>query len=171
VRASRARAAHSQALGGPPPIAQMTRESIKIIFVKLEVDGQPSLAVLLGDDGSVNRMGTGAVDNTEQALFIGVTDEPLFAQLHAMVRPEWLSHSGGYEIPNRAGRTCTLLVIFKASDGAELSLGFRYGSESQGPPADICQFVGEAVRLTDSWLEKQPSRRSEKPSKPAWKFW
>jgi len=53
---------------------QITKESIKVIFVELEIDGKPSLAVLLADDGLVNRLGTGAVDNTERDLFVGRAD-------------------------------------------------------------------------------------------------
>jgi hypothetical protein len=33
--------------------------------------------------------------------------------------------------------------------GREAGWRFRYGSESDGPPDDICEFVAEAVRLTD----------------------
>ena len=78
---------------------QITKESIKVIFVELEIDGKPSLAVLLADDGLVNRLGTGAVDNTERDLFVGRADEPLFAQLRDKVQPEWLSHPGAYDVP------------------------------------------------------------------------
>src|SRR5258705_7694801 len=71
-----------------PPTLQMTKESIKAIFVELEIDGKQSLAVLLVDDGLVNRLGTGAVDNTERDLFIGRANESLFAQLRDKVQPE-----------------------------------------------------------------------------------
>ena len=33
--------------------------------------------------------------------------------------------------------------------GQEAGWRFRYGSESDGPPDDICESVAEAVRLTD----------------------
>ena len=151
---------------------QITKESIKVIFVELEIDGKPSLAVLLADDGLVNRLGTGAVDNTERDLFVGRADEPLFAQLRDKVQPEWLSHPGAYDVPEKAGRTCTLTIILKPSAGPESGLRFRYGSKSQGPPDDICRFVAEAVRLTNSWYEDQKLIAGGRTrAKPWWKIW
>ncbi len=151
---------------------QMTKESIKVIFVALEVDGMPSLGILLGDDGHVNRLGSGTVDNTDRGFFIGRADTPLFAQLRDKVQPEWLSHPGAYDVPEKAGRTCELIIILKASEGPEFVSRFRYGSESQGPPAEICQFVAEAVRLTDSWYEDQKHMAGLlKKAKPWWKIW
>jgi len=64
-----------------------------------------------------------------------------------------------------------LTIILKADAGPEFHLRFRYGSESQGPPADICHFVAEAVRLTDLWLESQKLvAGGSKKSKPWWKI-
>ena len=93
----------------------MTKESIKVIFVTLEIDGKPSLAILLTHEGLVNRMGSGTVDNTERDLFIGRANEPLFAQLRDKVQPEWLLHPGAYDVPEKVGRTCELSIILKAS--------------------------------------------------------
>jgi len=149
----------------------MTKESIKVIFVRLEVDGETCLGVLLADDGTVNRLGTGTVDNTDRVLFIGRSEEPLFARLREEIQPEWLSHPGEYDAPEKVGRTCTLRIILKADAGPEFGLCFRYGSESHGPPADICHFVTATVRLTDSWHESQQLLAAgSKKSKPWWKI-
>jgi hypothetical protein len=150
----------------------MTKESIKVIFVKLEVDGKPSLAVLLAEDGDVNRLGAGTVDNTDEVLFIGRSEEPLFARLREEVQPEWLSLPGEYDAAEKVGRTCALTIILKAAAGPEFVLCFRYGSESLGPPADISHFVTEAVRLTDPWYESlKLVAGGSKKSKPWWKIW
>ena len=150
----------------------MTKDSIKAILVDLSVDGEPSLAVLLTDDGLVNRLGTGAVDNAERDLFIGRADASLFAELRDKVQLEWMAHPGTYDIPEKTGRMCELAILFKHADGQEVGLNFRYGSESPGPPSDICRFVAEAVDLTDPWYKHQKRiarRRNE--AKPWWKIW
>jgi hypothetical protein len=150
----------------------MNSESIKAIMVELEVESRQSLFVLLTDDGLVNRLGTGAVDNAERSLFIGHTNEPLFAELRAKVQPEWMSHQGAYDVGKKAGRTCTLTIMFKDTEGQEGGFRFRYGSKSEGPPGDICQFVAEAVRLTDPWYEDQKLMAGgPKRTKPWWKIW
>lgn len=150
----------------------MTPETINAIMVKLDVADRQALFIVLAHDGLVNRLGTGAVNNTENDLFIGRTNDPLFAQLRAQVRPEWMEHFGSYDVPSKAGSTCTLSVLFKAAGGDEGGLRFVYGSESQGPPGDICQFVTEAVRLTDPWYEKQKQMAANpKKDKPWWKPW
>src|SRR6478672_8524504 len=97
----------------------MTKDSIQVILVELRVDDECSLFVLLAEDGLVNRQGSGAVDNSERTLFIGRAKEPLFAQLRNKVQPEWMAHQGTYDIPEKAGRTCTLTIFFRHGDGGE----------------------------------------------------
>jgi hypothetical protein len=46
-------------------------------------------------------------------------------------------------------------VGFQRADGQELMTKWRYGSESQGPPPEVCQFVVDAVEATDPWFEQQ----------------
>jgi hypothetical protein len=150
----------------------MTPDSINAILVKLDVADRQALFVLLAEDGLVNRLGTGAVNNSENDLFMGRTNDPLFAQLRAQIRPEWMEHFGSYDVPSKAGTTCTLSVLFKAAEGNEGGVRFVYGSESQGPPGDIRQFVMEAVRLTDPWYEKQKQMAAApKKGKAWWRLW
>ena len=111
---------------------ELTKESIKIIFVDLEVNGKTSLFVLLADDGTVNRMGTGTADNTERELYIGLAKEPLFEQLRDMVQPDWMSLQGEYDIPEKEGLPCTLTILIAFGAGQEVGWRFRYGSESDG---------------------------------------
>ncbi|MCE9555711.1 MAG: hypothetical protein K8T91_20365 [Planctomycetes bacterium] len=150
----------------------MTPESIAAIMVKLEVAQRQSLFIVLANDGLVNRLGTGAANNTENDLFIGRTSEPLFAKLRAEVRNEWMDRFGSYDVPSKAGSVCVLSVLFKATDGEDGGMQFEYGSESQGPPGDICQFVTEAVHLTDPWYEEQKQMAAApKKRKPWWRLW
>ena len=159
---------------------ELTKESIKAIFVDLEVNGKTSLFVLLADDGCVNRIGTGTADNTERDLYIGLAKEPLFEQLRDMVQPDWMSLQGEYDVPEKEGLPCTVTIRFDCGAGQEAGWRFRYGPESDGPPDDISEFVAEAVRLTDPWYEHQklvpgvPALefvRSLKRAKPWWKIW
>jgi len=133
----------------------MMKDSIQAILVELRVDDECSLFVLLAEDGLVNRQGTGTVDNSERTLFVGRAKEPLFARLRNKIRPDWMAHQRAYDIPEKAGRICTLRILFRHGDGRETGFRFRYGSHSQGPPSDICDFVNAAVRLTDRWYEDQ----------------
>jgi hypothetical protein len=150
----------------------MTPESINAIMVKLDIADRQALFIVLANDGLVNRLGTGAVNNTENDLFIGRTNDPLFTELRAQVRPEWLDRFGEYDVPSKAGSTCKLSVLFKAAQGDKGGVSFIYGSESQGPPGDICHFVTEAVRLTDPWYEKQKQMAANsKKDRPWWRPW
>jgi len=155
-----------------PPTLELTNESIRAISVDLKVNGKTSLFVLLADDGTVNRMGTGTADNTERELYIGLAEEPLFEQLRDMVQPDWMSLQGEYDIPEKEGLPCTLTILIAFGAGQEVGWRFRYGSESDGPPDDICEFVAAADRLTDPWYEHQKLLvRSLKRAKPWWKIW
>src|SRR4051812_27810452 len=108
----------------------MTPQSINAIMVTLDIADQQALFIVLSEDGLVNRLGTGAVNNTENELFIGRTNDPLFAQLRAQVRPEWMNRFGSYDIGSKAGSSCKLSVLFMANGGEEGGVSFAYGSES-----------------------------------------
>jgi hypothetical protein len=83
----------------------MAMESLRAIWIDLYVDAEQSLVVLLAEDRTVNRLGTGTLSNTERTLYIGLTNEPLFAQLRDKVDPAWIAHQGAYDVPEKKGRT------------------------------------------------------------------
>jgi hypothetical protein len=70
------------------------RDEIQGIMVTLLVGGEQSLFILLGSDGSVNRLGTGSVDNTEGDMFIGKVGGDLFQGLRAKITPTLLGWCG-----------------------------------------------------------------------------
>jgi hypothetical protein len=131
-------------------------DDIQRIWVNLRVDSKPSLFILVGSDGSINRLGTGAVDNAERDMFIGKTGPEVFQQLRATISQELLGWCGQQLAdPQAQGKTCELTVGFQKVDGQELMTSWRYGSESQGPPPVVCQFVVAAVEATEPWFEQQ----------------
>ena len=54
--------------------AAMKVSDVCLIVVTLEVDAKKLLFLLLSEDGSVNRQGSGTLGNKNPDLFIGVTD-------------------------------------------------------------------------------------------------
>jgi hypothetical protein len=136
----------------PEPITNEFRG----IMITLLVGAEQSLFIMLGADGGINRVGTGEVDNTERDMFIGRTDAALFADLQEQITPELLAWCGQSRVdPEPRGKVCELTVGFKQANGEELLTAWRYGSESQGPPPEVGQFVVAAVRATDPWFARQ----------------
>jgi hypothetical protein len=126
------------------------------IMVTLLVGGEQSLFLMLGADGSINRVGTGAVDNADREMFIGRTDPALFRELRERITPELLAWCGrSLADPEPKGQVCELTVGFKRASGQELVTDWRYGSGSQGPPPEVGQFVVASVRATDPWFAQQ----------------
>ena len=110
------------------------RESIRAIWVRLEVDGQPSLFLLTAQDGSINRQGSGSEENQDLDMFIGMTSPDVFNGLRGQATPELLEWCGqSMSDPNPKGRVCRLAVGFVLGDGKEVGMGWQYGAESAGP--------------------------------------
>ena len=131
-------------------------DEFHIIMITLMVGGEQSLFILLGADGSINRLGTGAVDNTERDMFIGITDPAVFRALGEHITPKllaWCGQSRAAREPQ--GKVCELTVGFKRASGEEVRTAWRYGSESMGPPPEVSQFVVAAVKATDPWFAQQ----------------
>ncbi len=147
---------------------------IDAVSVTLEADEKQLLFVLLAADGTINRLGTGEANNKDNSLFIGITREPLFDQLMTNLDDDMLGHMAGYEVPDQRGMPCKLSIALSFTNAEDNGFAFRYGSESQGPPDDICEFVTVAVQLTDRWFEQQKEMVNKSQSndeKPWWKLW
>ena len=144
------------------------------VSITLKIDGKQSLFILLAADGTINRLGTGAVNNRDKDLFIGRTDQPLLKELLTTLSESSLEHMGGYDVPEKKGALCELTIALSFTNAENNGFAIRYGSESQGPPHEIVEFVRAAVDLTDPWFQeqKQMVRKAKSNSnKPWWQFW
>ena len=77
----------------PAATTVSSADSVARIMVVLECDGDQVLFILLADDGTINRMGTGTEDNREQGLFIGVIDTAAFVTVRSVCSPvldDWI---------------------------------------------------------------------------------
>jgi hypothetical protein len=136
------------------PISDLTG-----ISITLKIDGEPFLFLLVAGDGATNRMGSGTFEDKNRHLFIGKAEPAIFEAVRSHVTPELLRISGGFEHKNRRGATCDWIVDFQFKDGRESGFGFRYGSESEGPPQEVGEFVTEAVRVTEPWYQDFKEKR------------
>ena len=100
-------------------------------------------------------LGTGAIDNRENDLFIGIVQEPLFQRLISHLSDDSLKYMGTYDIPDKVGIPCTLSIGLTFDNADNSGFVFQYGSESRGQPQEIASFVTAAVRLTAPWFEEQ----------------
>ncbi|WP_417378775.1 hypothetical protein [Gimesia sp.] len=130
-------------------------DNVARIMVVLECDGDQVLFILLVDDGTINRLGTGAEDNREQDLYIGVSDTVAFQAVRDVCSPvidDWI---GGFGDSAAAGKPCKLLVGFQTAAGAEMLSQWEYGTKSKGPPAEVIAVVKQAVQSTEDWYAEQ----------------
>ena len=125
------------------------------VLISLGVGERQSLFILLAADGSINRLGSGAADNQEKDMFIGVTRDGLFEEFMRRVPGGLLEHQGAYDIAEKQGVTCKLSLLFGSGESTLAGFEFTYGSESQGPPQEICDLVLAARELTEPWYRTQ----------------
>jgi hypothetical protein len=148
---------------------------ISAVSITLEVDNRTALFVLLADDGSVNRGGTGSEDNEEHQLFIDRTDPPILPILLNDLTDEMLQFTGAYDVAQKRGARCRLTIALHFADGHEDGFRFDYGSKSKGPPKEIAELVSSAVDLTEPWYQEQKrlvaTTQSGKRTTPWWRFW
>jgi len=153
----------------------MDKGNIAAVLVKLDINDQQALFIMLSSDGSINRLGTGSASNKEHDLFIGKTEPKVFRQLHGSITPELIQWCGQSMCdPEPIGDNCYLNVGFKEADGKEYMMKWQYGADSQGPPPEVCEFVLTSIKATNPWYEQQKSMvDSAQPIKPRkwWQLW
>jgi hypothetical protein len=132
-----------------------TASDMRAFTISLDVDKKPALFILMSNDGSINRMGRGTADDAERELFIGKIDPAIFTSICSHLTKRMLQSLGqGHEMQNPLGASCELTITFKLKDGTSNGIAFRYGSESEGPPNDVAEFVATAVAQTEPWYEE-----------------
>lgn len=154
---------------------------IDLVAITLEIAKRQALFLLLARDGTVNRMGSGRLPSADQDMYIGRSEPPLLPAVLAALSDPMLRHTGGYDIPEKSGAPCRLAIMLRFADGSEDGFGFTYGSESEGPPADIAQFVRTAVEASQEWYERQRHMTGKAPAptpspteqqrRAWWRFW
>lgn len=138
--------------GADPSVRKVA--DITALSITLDINEKPSLFILLSADGSINRLGTGTLENTERELFIGRTDPAIFEAVRSHVTEAMLQSRGqAFQHQNPRGAPCKLTLNFQFKDGTSGGFAFLYGSESEGMPEDVVDFVTAAARETDPWYE------------------
>lgn len=125
------------------------------ILVTLHVGDAQALYIMLTAVGAIQRMGSGSEANAENDLFIGKASGELFAELRRCVTSELLQWLGQFSDPHPKGKRCRLTIGFRQDDGTELTSQWQYGTDSQGPPPQVSDFVRAALYLTQTWYQEQ----------------
>jgi hypothetical protein len=137
---------------------------IKAISVSLEVGSEKTLFILLSEDGTINRMGSGELSYADRKnLYVGRTNEPLFAKLRNRLDDEILRYMGRYDVPEKLGQICRFRIGLQFADHTSNGFEINYGSESKGPPQELLDFLHAAVEVTDPWYHgfQQNSRSGQ----------
>jgi len=133
------------------------------VAMSLKVDEELSLFALLAADGSINRLGTGTIDNREKDLCIGVISDPMpFQNLLAQVSPDLFKWVGGRADPSPKGKICELMIWLFLPNKEERTIFFKYGCESIGPPPEVSRLVLAMIDATTPWYEQFKAGRTKK---------
>jgi hypothetical protein len=133
---------------------------VHAIGVSLKVNAKPSLFILVSADRSINRAGSGTLAETENKnrhFCIGVTpDTAIFERVRSHLTEATLQRLGyRFQRQNVRGAPCKLELMIGFNDHTSGLSEYLYGSESEGPPSDVVDFVTAAVHETDGWYQQQ----------------
>ena len=114
---------------------------VHAIAVNLDINSNPSLFILVSADGSINRAGSGTLEEKEtknRHFFIGVTDPAIFERVRSHLTEATLQRLGQRSQRQSArGAPCKLELMFQFNDRTSGRFEYLYGSESEGPPSDV----------------------------------
>jgi len=144
----------------------LTKAEIENIHISLVVNEEQVLALRVSKNGALNRMGDGSDDPKMRLMFMKRIEEPLFDRLMEVLSVDLLSMVGRYTFPDPKGDLTQLLITLEGDNEAETGFEFVYGSDSEGPPEEIIDFVEYAVELSDPYWEDFLSRKLQGSKKP-----
>lgn len=141
------------------------------VLITLEVGDATSLFILLDKYGNIHRKGNGNAGDESQTLQMGVSHQSHFDALMMTIDENVFHHTGVIRMPDAQGTESRLSIIFNGNNG-DVDLGFRvvYGSQSQGPPAELVQILINAVKITEPWYQEQLQVAVKGKQKKWWPF-
>ncbi len=131
----------------------LTIADITSLTVSLDIDGQTSLFILLDRDGTMNRMGSGSANNTEDQMVIGPVAADALDYALEPLEAKWLERTGTFQMPDPQGLPCELTLMVAGDDDAQ-TYTFRYGDASLGVPSPFRTVVERAVEVTQKPYEQ-----------------
>ena len=131
----------------------LTVADVTSLTVSLDIDGQTSLFILLDRDGTMNRMGSGTADATEEAMVIGPVAPDALDYALEPLEPKWLEKTGTFQMPDPQGRPCELTLMLSGDEDAQ-TYTFLYGEKSPGVPPPFRAVVERAVKVTQNSYKK-----------------
>ena len=132
----------------------INQEDVTGLAITLKVEEDLSLLALVAADGSIDRLGTGTINNTEKEMFIGVTDHKLFESIRPHINSDVISWIGGRADQSPKGKICELTIWLFLPSKEKRTIYFKYGSESMGPPPEVSRLVLAAIEITNPWYEQ-----------------
>jgi len=130
-------------------------KNLKNILITMEAGGDNLLSIRLSEDGSLHRMGSGTLNNPDRNLYIGINKDGLFDKLKKSISKNIFKYAGYYSSNEIKGLKCELTIFFQILNEEDTVFNFIYGSESIGPPPELCDLIVNAVNLTNGWWLKQ----------------
>ncbi len=135
---------------------------IHAIVVDLDVDSKKLLFILVGSDGSINRVGSGTFGNKNRDMFIGKTDPAIFQRVRPYLTDSMLHGLGmRFQSENPRGAPCKLTLMFQFNDGKSARSEYLYGAESLGPPREVADFVRAELGLKGSGKSRDSDTSSD----------
>jgi len=126
------------------------------IMIKLFIDANETLFILVESDGSINRMGSLTGIDSKPDLYIGHADQLVFMELRNQISAELLGWCGqAMNDTELQGKVCELTVGFKMKNGQVIATAWRFGTDSAGPPPEVRQFIQAAITATNPWYQQQ----------------
>jgi len=135
----------------------INKDAIKTIYIKWEKEEQTVFSIMLNRNGTINRLEE-PEDQRKPIIIMGKTEESVFQELLDRLDESWFEFTGRYTYPDPKGPLMNLTISFEG-EALDTGFSFTYGRDSNGPPADIVQYVELAASLTDSWFEEEIDKR------------
>lgn len=131
-------------------------KDVQTMLLDLKVDSKNLLFILVAGDEAINRIGNGTLGNKNFDMLIGCTGAAIFERVRSHLVDSVLQDLGkSIQCGTVKGLSCKFTVIVGFTDGTEDSFEYLYGSESQGPPKYVVDFVRVAIAETEGWYQEQ----------------
>lgn len=123
--------------------------------LEVEISNKNCLAILLANDGTINRSGSGIVDTTDKNFFMGRTEDKPFDKLMATVSDDLLSFCE--KTPPKCDTLKQTYKVKASFSGSSGDTGFEYciNGTANDLPAPIKEYITHAIDITDPWYQAQ----------------
>ncbi len=125
------------------------------VTIEVDISNKNCLAILLANDGTINRKGNRGYDSKDNNFFMGLTNSKAFDSLMLEISPGLTQYCNSHSPQcDTLKQTCKAKIAF-GNNTFSCNIEYCVNGTIENLPKPIKDFIEKSIEVTESWYQEQ----------------